>query len=92
MTDWNEYAIHNWKRARVEIEIAQRLIDLDSNSAANRAYYAAFLMSARHTGDYGGVNHVSKSEAEETIATAAKILDAVHGLAPDALPLLMPIS
>jgi uncharacterized protein (UPF0332 family) len=42
MTDWREYAVQNWARARKEIEIAGKILDLDPNSAANRAYYAAF--------------------------------------------------
>jgi len=130
MTDWREYAIQNWGRASKEIEIARAVLDLDPNSAANRAYYAAFhavtalfalegksfskhtavraavhnelvktgrwpvemgasyndLMSARHTGDYGGANHVSRAEAEDAIAVAAQILDAVRGSAAGSFP------
>lgn len=130
MTDWREYATQNWERARKEIEIARKVLDLDPNSAANRAYYAAFhavtalfalegrsyskhtavraavhnelvkpgrwpvelgasyndLMSARHTGDYGGAIHVSRAEAEDAIALAVAVLDAVRGMAPDSFP------
>jgi uncharacterized protein (UPF0332 family) len=131
MTDWKDYAIQNWGRACKEIEIARKILDLDPNSAANRAYYAAFhavtalfalegksfskhtavraavhnelvkpgrwpvelgasyndLMSARHTGDYGGAIHVSRAEAEDAITVAAQVLDAVRSMATDSFPI-----
>ena len=130
MTDWREYAIQNWARACKEIEIARAVLDLDPNSAANRAYYAAFhavtalfalegrsfskhtavraavhnelvktgrwstelgasyndLMSARHTGDYGGAFHVSRDEADDAIGVAEKVVEAIREMAEGAFP------
>jgi uncharacterized protein (UPF0332 family) len=44
------------------------------------------LMSARHIGDYGGLIHVSREEAEDAIAIAETVILAAHRLAPDSLP------
>jgi uncharacterized protein (UPF0332 family) len=45
------------------------------------------LMSARHIGDYGGLIHVSREEADDAIAVAEAVILAVHRLVPDSLPL-----
>jgi len=37
-----EYAKTEWNRARMAMEAARRVVDVDPDSAASRAYYAAF--------------------------------------------------
>ena len=47
------------------------------------AAYSSLLV-LRATGDYGGLEHVSESEAEEAIRAIQRILRAVHEAHPDA--------
>ena len=117
----NEEAIGFWNRARKTLQSARLILQLDPDSSASRAYYAAFyavsalfalqgktfskhsalesavhrdlvrpghwpkelgadysyLLRLRAKGDYGGLEHVSESEAMEANQMAERILRAV---------------
>lgn len=116
-----EFIIGEKERARLALEAARAVLNIDPNSAANRTFYAAFhaftaffasrgqtftrhatlrnaihrdliltgelptsigkdfdfLMDMRDSGDYGGLIHVSLSDAQAAIETADRILSTV---------------
>jgi len=122
-----EFAAAEWQRACGALAAAKQLLGVDANSAASRAYYAAFhatrallalrgqtfskhsavraavhrdlvktgkwpadlgrayefLIDLRHTGDYGGIRHVSGSDAESAIIRAEEVIEAVRQSCPD---------
>jgi len=122
-----DFAAMEWKRARAALAAAEAVVGIDPNSAASRAYYAAFhavralfalrgqtfskhtavraavhrdlvhsglwgddlglayefLLDLRETGDYGGHEDVSQSDAATATEKAAMILDAVKNTYPE---------
>ena len=116
-----EFITGEKERARLALEAARAVLNIDTNSAANRTFYAAFhaftaffasrgqtftrhatlrnaihrdliltgelptsigkdfdfLMDMRDSGDYGGLIHVSLSDAQAAIETADRILSTV---------------
>ncbi|HHU14438.1 MAG: HEPN domain-containing protein [Kiritimatiellae bacterium] len=116
-----EFITGEKERARLALEAARAVLNIDPNSAANRTFYAAFhaftaffasrgqtftrhatlrnaihrdliltgelptsigkdfdfLMDMRDSGDYGGLIHVSLSDAQAAIETADRILSTV---------------
>ena len=125
----NEEAIGFWNRALKTLQSARLILQLDPDSFASRAYYAAFyavsaffalqgktfskhsalesavhrdlvrpghwpkelgadysyLLRLRAKGDYGGLEHVSESEAMEANQMAKRILRVVCEAHPDVL-------
>ena len=125
------YAADLWGRATKALLVARRVLSVDPDAAASRAYYAAFyavsahfalanrtfsrrsavetavhrdlvqagiwpkdlgagysrLVQLRARGDYGGTRHVSAESAEEAIAIAARVLNAVARANPDSFRL-----
>ena len=123
-------ALDLWARARQTLKTAKLVVSIDSDSAASRAYYAAFfavsavfeiqdqtftkhtaleaaahrnlvktgqwpsklgkdfsfLKNLRHTGDYGGANHVSHDDAQEAIRAAQNKIDHIAETHADKLP------
>ena len=113
-----EFAAAEWQRACGALAAARELVEIDPNSVAWRAYYAAFhavtalfalrgqtfsehsgiraavhrdlvhteewsqdlgrayefLVDPRQTGDYGGMAHVSQSDAAEGAEEAQEII------------------
>ena len=122
-----EYAFDLWSRAIDTLQVVEKILCISPDSAASRAYYAAFyavsslfalqnktfkkhsevessvhrdlvkqkiwpkelgryysdLVELRSTGDYGGIEHITKEEAQEAFSMAEKILKAVESVCPE---------
>ncbi len=83
-----EFIAGEKERSRLALEAARVVVNIDPNSAANRLILTGelptsigkdfdFLMDMRDSGDYGGLIHVSLSDAQAAIETADRILSTI---------------
>lgn len=70
------------KHSALEVAVHRDLVKQGHWSIELGADYSS-LLELRATGDFGGLEHVSESNAKEAIKAAERILDAVHQAHPD---------
>ncbi|MFB3894559.1 MAG: hypothetical protein ACE15C_21365 [Phycisphaerae bacterium] len=82
-----QFAAVEWERAQRALSSARQLVQTDPDSAASRAYYAAFhgmtAFDIRETGDYGGAALVEPASAQLAIEKAESFLAALRDACPE---------
>jgi uncharacterized protein (UPF0332 family) len=70
------------KHSAVESAVHRDLVKAGVWSVELGEYYS-YLRGTRARGDYGGIEHVSRKDAEKALKAAERILKAVHEAHPD---------
>ena len=75
----NDFVRSQWAKAGRALAAAESIVETDPDSAASRAYYAAFHGV---TADYGGVAEATRASAVRAIEKTKAMLTALKPLLP----------